>query len=124
MLTAHSKMSRTPASKPGCYPILPLIPEKLSVEDEKDRWKYLKFYLKSRAGSPENSNKYEKSGKIFEEGTPQEWIELMVAVEEIWKQNSISGGADRVANLKSLIRGQSKVTFDVALKEARLNAQG
>src|SRR6056300_39520 len=124
MLTAHSKMSRTPASKPGCYPILPLIPEKLSVEDEKDRLKYLKFHLKSRAGAPENSTKYKKSVRIFEEGTPQEWIELMVAVEEIWKQNIISGGADRVANLQSLIRGQSKVTFEVSLDEARMDAQG
>ena len=39
-------------------------------------------------------------------------------------QKSISGGADRVANLQSLIRGQSRVTFDVALDEARMNAQG
>src|SRR6056300_750098 len=124
MLTAHTKLSRTPASKPSCFPIFPLIPEKLLVEEEKDRARFLKYTLKSKAGGPENSNKYEKFIRIFEEGTPQEWIKLMMAVEQVWKQNTLTKGTDRVAVLQALIRGESRVTFDVALEEARGGAQG
>src|SRR6056300_506310 len=124
MLTAHTKLSCTPASKPSCFPILSLIPEKLSVEEEKDKSRYLEYTLKSKAGAPENSAKYKKFIRIFEEGTPQEWIELMMAVEEVWLQNTLTKEPDRVAVLQALIRGESRVTFDVALEEARGGAQG
>ena len=104
MLTTVKKMSRTPAKQPGLYAILPLVPEKLTDEEEKDRSKYLEFLLKTRAGSAESAAKYKKSVRIFQEGTPQQWINLMVAVEEIWNQNSITKGPDKVASLQALIR--------------------
>ena len=123
MLSIKSRIPKT-SKKPGSLqPVLPLVPVKLpSSEDEKS--KYVTFELKTRVGAPNDSTKYKKYVRKFEEGTPQEWIDLLRDLEEIWTQNSMNGGQDRAATVRALVAGESEVAFDSALQDARTDAAG
>jgi hypothetical protein len=110
--------------KPGSLqPVLPLVPLKLPSVEE-DKGKFISFELKTRVGQPENGTKYKKSVRKFEEGSPQEWIDLLKDLEEIWTQNSMSAGQDRASTVRALLGGESETTFNAALQEARTNAEG
>ena len=101
-------------------PILPLVPEILPSREE-EKGKYLSFELKSRAGQPTGSTTYKKYIRVFEEGTPQQWIDLVKDVTEIWTQNTINGPTDRTATLRALLKGESLTAFDTALEDVRIN---
>ena len=117
--------STIPRVKKAGYllPVLPLIPTKLpSMEEEKGR--YLAFDLKTRVGQPSDATKYKKYVCKFEEGSPQEWINMLKDLEEIWTQNSMTGGTDRASTVRALVRGESAVAFETALQDARTNEEG
>jgi hypothetical protein len=79
--------------------------------------------LKTRVGQPADATRYKKYVRIFEEGSPQEWIDLLKDLDEIWTQNSMSGGTDRAATVRSLVKGESAVAFEAALQEARMTPE-
>ena len=121
MLSFKNRIPRT--KKPGALqPILPLIPIKLEKEEE-DKSSFITFELKSRVGQPADATKYKKHVRKFEEGTPQQLIDLLKDIEEIWTQNAIIGGTDRASTVRSLVKGESLVSFETALAEARMNEQ-
>ena len=62
-----------------------------------------------------------KNVRKFEEGTPQQWVDLIKDLREIWKQNGIEEGSDRVATIRSLIKGESGTAFETALQDLRTN---
>jgi hypothetical protein len=68
-------------------PVLPLVLETLPTK-EQDKSKFISFELKSRAGQLAGSTTYKKFVWVFEEGTPQQWIDLIHDLEEIWTQKS------------------------------------
>jgi hypothetical protein len=103
----------------GLKPVLPLLAEKKEGLEE-DKSNYISLELRSRADGPKNSTQvYKKFIKKFEEGTPQEWIDLMRDVKEVWTQNSITSGNDRAATVRSLLRGDSLTAFETALEDQR-----
>ena len=103
--------------------MLPLIQEQPpKLEDKKQ--KFISIELKARAGAPATSSTYKKFVKRFEEGTPQEWIDLIRDYNEIWTQNSIGGGVDRASTVRSTVRGETLTAFETALDEARRDAEG
>ena len=56
--------------------------------------------------------------KKFVEGTPQQWVDLVKDhLKEIWKQNGIEEDSDRVATIRSLIKGVSGTAFETALQD-------
>jgi len=122
MLGMQSKIPRV--KKAGyLLPVLPLIPIKSpSMEEEKGR--YIAFDLKTRVGQPSDATKYKKYVRKFEEGSPQEWIDMLKDLEEIWTQNSMTGGTDRASTVRALVRGESAVAFETALQDARTNEDG
>jgi len=122
MLSIKSRIPR--AKKPGSLqPVLPLVPIKLpSIAEEKG--KFISFELKTRVGQPDNGTKYKKFVRKFEEGGPQEWIDLLKDLDEIWIQNSMDSGQDRASTVRALVGGKSETTFDTALQEARTDAEG
>jgi len=75
-------------------------------------------------GQPADSTKYKKYVRKFEEGTPQQWIDLLRDLEEIWTQNSMTGATDRTSTVRALVRGESGVSFETALQDARTDDQG
>jgi hypothetical protein len=101
-------------------PVLPLVPETLPTK-EQDKSKFISFELKSRAGQPAGSTTYKKFVRVFEEGTPQQWIDLIHDLEEIWTQNSVNGPTDRVSTIRALLKGESLTAFDTALEDARVD---
>jgi hypothetical protein len=122
MLSIHS---RIPKAKKGgsLQPVLPLIPEKLPTAEE-EKGKYLSFELKTRVAAPTDSTKYKKFVRKFEEGSPQQWIDLLKDLDEIWTQNSMTGGTDKASTVRALVRGESAVSFETALQEARTGNNG
>jgi hypothetical protein len=44
--------------------------------------------------------------KKFEEGNPQEWIDMLRDLEEIWTQNSMTDGTDRASTVRAVDRVQ------------------
>ena len=45
-------------------------------------------------------------------------------LEEIWTQNSMTGGTDRASTVRALVRGESAVAFETALQDARTAEDG
>jgi hypothetical protein len=97
-------------------PVLPLLPEVLPTKDQ-DKAKFILFKLKSHAGQPAGSTTYKKFVCVFEEGTPQQWIDLIRNVKEIWMQNSINRPSDRTSTIRALLKGESLTAFDTALED-------
>jgi hypothetical protein len=97
-------------------PVLPLLPEVLPTKDQ-DKAKFISFELKSRSGQPAGSTTYKKFVRVFEEGTPQQWIDLIRDVEEIWTQNTLNGPTDRTSTIRALLKGESLTAFDIALED-------
>jgi hypothetical protein len=99
-------------------PVLPLLPEVLPTKDQ-DKSKFINFELKSRAGQPAGSTTYKKFVRVFEEGSPQQWIDLIRDLEEIWMQNSVNGPTDRTSTIRALLKGESLTAFETALEDVR-----
>ena len=59
--------------------------------------------------------------RMFDEDTPQEWMEVLTGLKEIWKQNSVNGPTDRAATVAAIIKGDSLTAFDSALEDARVD---
>ena len=85
---------------------------------------YLSFEVKTRVGQPAGSTTYRKFVRKFEEGTPQQWIDLLKDLEEIWTQNSMTGGTDRASTVRALVRGESAIAFEATLADAMVDVDG
>jgi hypothetical protein len=121
MMSIQEKIPRV--KKAGhLLPVLLLIPYKISsVEEEKGR--HVAFELKTRVGQPSDSTNYKKYVRKFEEGSPQEWINMLKNLEEIWTLNSMTGGTDRASTVRALVRGKSTVAFETAHQDSRVTAE-
>ena len=100
--------------------ILPLVRVKLPVDDE-DKSKFITFDLKVRAGAAAGSPNYKKSMRVFEEGSPQEWMDVLAGIREIWRQNTVNGPNDRAATIVAILKGDSLTAFEAALEDVRIN---
>ena len=130
MLSIQSRIPRVkkagyllPVNSQGQEDWLPLIPLK-SPSVEEDKGKYIAFELKTRVGQPSDATRYKKYVRKFEEGSPQEWIDMLKDLEEIWTQNSMTGGTDRASTVRALVRGESAVAFETSLQDARTTEDG
>ena len=105
-------------------PVLPLVPEETTTLEEK-KGTFILMELKAKAGATgTNALTYKKHFKLFEEGSPEEWIVVLKNLEEIWKQNAINTATDKAATVRSLLKGESLTAFEAALTEARENEDG
>jgi hypothetical protein len=88
-----------------------LIPPLPLIEDEEaEKAKttdIIEFTLKQRAGSSATGSTYKLKVTRFCKGTVSEWINFRKAIKEVWKQNGRSSPSDRVANLSTILRGDS-----------------
>ena len=110
---------KKPSQQGGIFnPVLGLVPEVFDTKDD-NKSKFISLDVKTRAGGPTTGNSYKKYVRIFEEGSPQQWILLVQEIQLIWTQNSTNGATDRVATMKSVLKGESLIAFDAALEDAR-----
>jgi hypothetical protein len=96
--------------------VLPLLPEVLPTKDQ-DKAKFILFKLMPCAGQPAGSTSYKKFVRVFEEGTPQQRINLIRDVKEIWTQNSVNRPLDRTSTIRALLKGKSLTAFNTALED-------
>ena len=61
---------------------------------------------------------------MFEEGSPQQWLDLLHDVKIVWTQNGLSKPNDRVACLLAVLRGESRTAFEAALEEITIDDEG
>jgi hypothetical protein len=99
-------------------PIIPLVRIKLPIDD-KDKSAFITFELKVRAGTGAGTPSYKKNMRTFEEGSPQEWMDVLTGLREIWKQNSVVEPTDQAATIAAILKGDSLTAFDSALEDAR-----
>ena len=124
MLSVHAKILKKKRIGGALQPVLPLIPEKIEVTEEL-KSKLITFELNTKEGQGEGEMKYKKSVRKFDEGSVELWIELLRNLQEIWRQNRIIAGPDRVATVRAfLVRGESLTAFEAALQDARTNEEG
>jgi hypothetical protein len=105
--------------------LLPIIPlEKVKIPtDDKDKSQFISFDLKVRAGAGAKDPNYKKFMRTFEEGTPQEWMDVLSGLREIWKQNSVNGPTDCAATVAAILKGDSLTAFETALEDARMDPE-
>ena len=123
MLSVVAKIPKKIKKGGTLQPVLPLVPEKLPTVEE-DKSKFLTFELKMQFDQPDNATKYKKAVRKFEEGTAQQWIDLVKDMCEIWKQNTITAGTDKAATVRSLVKGESATAFETALQDIRIGENG
>lgn len=118
-LMFHAHKSNRGASKPSfIQPILPLIPEKPDIDLKVHKDKFIQMELKSRAGATgANASTHKKHIRLFEEGSPQEFIDMLDAVTEIWEQNKITSAPNQSAIVRTILQGESKACHDVAVDD-------
>jgi hypothetical protein len=75
-------------------------------------------------GQPAGSTTYQKFVRKFEERTPQQWIDLLKDLEEIWTQNSMTGGTDHASTVRALVRGESAIAIEATLAEEMGDVDG
>ena len=109
--------SRNISTAETLQPVIPLIPEVFPTK-EQGKAKYISLDLKNRAGGP-NTSTYKKYVRKFEEGSVQEWIDLLKDFDKIWTQNVIHGGTDRAATVRALTHGETLSSFKSALTGVR-----
>jgi hypothetical protein len=115
MLSYNSRIPKFQKKAGSLQPVLLLVPLKLpSAEDEKEM--FLSVELMARVGQPSTSTKYKKQARKFEEGTPQQWIDLLRDLQEIWTQNSVNGGTDRTSTVRAVVKGESITSFETSLQ--------
>jgi hypothetical protein len=106
-----------PKNIPFLTPCLP--PEASDVEDKKEESDYVTFTLKVRAGTGSTAPSYKMKVAKFEDGTPAEWIDVVNALEEVWKRNSMNLAHDREASIKTILREDALTAFEASIDDSK-----
>jgi hypothetical protein len=98
-------------------PVIPLLPTKLSLDELKDKAAYIAFRLQVSRGLAPGTLTYRKSIRTFEEGDPQQWMEVFTGLKEIWAQNSITVPTDMLNTAMAIHKGDSLTLYETAMKD-------
>jgi hypothetical protein len=110
------KRQVTYKKSPGFMPMIPLVPTKLTAEELKDKSAYITFMLQVSSAGPGTLN-YKKSVRTFEDGDPQQRMEVMTGLGEIWLQNSIDDAADMSNTVVAILKGDSLTAYEAAVED-------
>jgi hypothetical protein len=64
-------------TSPGYVPVIPLVPTKLTADKLKDKAAYIIFMLQVSRSGGAGAPTYKKSICTFEDGDPQQWMDVM-----------------------------------------------
>ena len=98
-------------------PVIPLENVTANKSTKEDSRIYVSMYLKARAGSGDSGETYKKRFFLFDDGTPQEWVDVLEDLDELWRQNSVVNGPDRAATVQMILRNDALNEFVTALEE-------
>jgi hypothetical protein len=92
------------------------------LSDElKDKSAYIPFTLQVSKGTGPGTPTYRKSIRTFDEGDPQQWMEVITRLKEIWAQNSISEPTDMSNTAVAILKGDSLTSYEAAMEDNRTN---
>jgi hypothetical protein len=74
----------------------------------------------SRGTGPGTPN-YKKSIRTFEDGDPQQWMEVMTGLREIWLQNSVDDPTDMSNIVVAILKGDSLTAYEAAMEDLTVN---
>jgi hypothetical protein len=98
-------------------PPLPLVEEPKDKDEKPKATDLIEFILKQRAGSTSSAPTYKLKVSSFCEGTVSEWISFRKAIAELWKQNGLNNAQDKIANICTILRGDSLTGFEEKIQE-------
>jgi hypothetical protein len=78
---------------PGFVPVILLVRTKLTADELKNKSANNTFTLQVSRGTSPGTPNYKKSIWTFEDGDPQQWMDAMTGLREIWLHNSINDDA-------------------------------
>jgi hypothetical protein len=108
---------------PRIVPVIPLMPTKLSADELKDKLAYIIFTLQiSRRAAP-GSPSYKKHVRTFEDGDPQQWMEVMTRLREIWLQNSVDDATDMSNTVVAILKGDSLTAYEAAVEDLTVDPE-
>jgi hypothetical protein len=102
---------------PGIVPVIPLMLTKLSTDKLKDKPAYIIFTLQISKGAAPGSPSYKKYVRTFEDGDPQQWMEVMTSLREIWLQNSVHDATDMSNTVVAMLKGDSLTAYEAAVED-------
>jgi hypothetical protein len=98
---------------------LPLVEEPKDKEEKPKATGLIKFILKEQAGSTSSAPTYKLKVSRFCEGTVSKWISFRKAIAELWKQNGLNNRQDKIANICTILRGDSLTSFEEKNQELK-----
>jgi hypothetical protein len=106
---------------PKFLPDIPLMPTKLLLDELKDKGAYITFTLQVSKGLAPGTPTYRKSIRTFEEGDPQQWMEVITGLKEIWAQNSITVPMNMSST--AILKGGSLTSYEAAMEDNHTNPE-
>jgi hypothetical protein len=103
---------RIPKKATFLVPSLPLVEEPKYKEEKPKATDLIEFILKQRAGSTSSAPTYKLKVSRFCEGAVSEWISFRKAIAKLWKQNGLNNAQDKIANICTILRGDSLTGFE------------
>jgi hypothetical protein len=79
------------------------------------------FTLQVSKGQAPGTLTYRKSIRTFEEGDPQQWMEVITRLKEIWAQNLIMVPTDMLNTAVAILKGDSLTSYEAAMEDNRTN---
>jgi hypothetical protein len=105
-ISFQKRQAYNKTTTPKFLPVIPLLPTKLLLDELKDKSAYITFTLQVSKGSGPGTPTYRKSIRTFDEGDPQQWMEVITGLKEIWAQNSIFGPNGHVEHCSGYTQGR------------------
>jgi hypothetical protein len=121
---APSDPQVTHKRSPKFHLVIPLLPMKLSSDELKDKAAYIPFTLQVSKGSAPGTPNYKKSIRTFDKGYPQQWIDVITSLREIWAKNSITVLTDMSNTVVVLFKGDSLTAYEAAMEDNRTDPEG
>ena len=84
----------------------------------------VQFTLKVKQGTGPKEPVYKIKVTRFHSGTVDEWIDILDALDEIWKQNSLNKPNDMECVLKLVVRDEALTTYEASIDDQRQDDDG
>jgi hypothetical protein len=85
----------------------PAVANKASPDELKDK----------AAGLAPSTPNYKKSIRTFDKGDPQQWMDVITSLREIWAQNLITVPTDMSNTVEVLLKGDSLTAYEAAMED-------
>jgi hypothetical protein len=83
----------------------------------KDKAAYITFTSQVSKGLAPGTLTYRKSIRTFEEKDPQQWMEVITRLKEIWAQNLITAPTDMSNTAVAILKGDCIMSYEAAMED-------